>query len=407
MKCTFLVLLIPVSNLLWSQPGWKVYNSTNSTLKADYYNSITIDKSGNIWVGSLLSGVFKFNGTTWTNYRTLNSNILHNDINDIVVDNANKVWVATFKGISVFNGTTFTSYTPANAGFTGSEVYALGKDNNGIIWLSSEDGSGYKGITTFDGTTWKNLTGYPSQINGKEFPDFTFSAQNVAWIAGNGITRYDGTFSFYPYASTKLWSSNCLATDDGGNIWAGGFDGLLKYDGSKWTFIDNVADFGFTSNTQYLDIFPDGDILWVATSKGLLKLDRLTLTLLANYNSANSPLADNDVTGIVKDTKGKIWLSTRTGVVKMDLTGAGIDDEVIGQAINISPNPSQDIFDLSFQTAGKHKYKVSTIEGKSILSGEITSDFVQIDLSDVPAGMYLMYSETGNKINQPVKIIKY
>ena len=109
-----------------AQQGWTVYNSTNSILSSTPYRAISIDQSGNIWVGGSYSGLFKFDGITWTEYNTINSNILDEDINDILVDNSDKVWVANYKGISVFDGITFTNYDTTNAEFGGKTVYTLG-----------------------------------------------------------------------------------------------------------------------------------------------------------------------------------------------------------------------------------------------------------------------------------------
>jgi len=292
-KFSLAVFILLFANPVKSQINWTIYTSTNSILGSDNYRCIEIDQGGNVWVGSAYSGLYKYNGSTWTKFSTSNSTILNNDIYDLLVDNTNKVWAGSYKGVSVYNGITFTNYDTLNAPFNGITVYALGKDKTGKIFLSSKNGSfGYQGITTFDGTNWANLSGYPSQINGDEFSDFAFNASNDGFIASEtGVTKYAGTaFTFYPKATTGLWSSTCVEVDASGNTWWAGFDGLLKYNGSTWTYFDNVADLGVTSNTIFYDMLIDGNIIWLGSTSGLIKFDRVSGMVLANYKATNSPL---------------------------------------------------------------------------------------------------------------------
>lgn len=389
------IILLIITYPSIAQQGWTIYNNTNTILGSGTYKAISIDQLGNIWVGGSYNGLYKFNGTTWTKYSTSNSNILHNDINDIVIDNANKVWVANYKGVSVFNGSTFANYDTLNAAFSGLTVYTLGKDNNGKIWLSSRTGSfGYKGITTFDGTTWTNITGYPSQINGAEFPDFAFASNNDAWIAcQNGFTKYNGAFTYYPPV-TSISKSQSVAIDANGNVWVGGFSALVKYNGSTWTKYDNVTSLGLiSSNTLYYDIFPDGNILWIGCSGGLLKFNITTGTIVANYNSSNSPLVDNCVSKITKDASGYLWLATTVGVVKMDPSIVGVEELDINNQVKIYPNPTSNQLYIESDLS---KFEITIIDftGKTIKTIKQNTNFV--DITDLSNGIYFIKVFTVN-----------
>ncbi len=399
MKKKYLFLLLAIAAFLsfktvQAQVGWTVYNSSNSILPTTVYKAVTIDNAGNIWAGGSYTGLFKFNGTTWTRYSTSNSTILHDDINALQVDNSGNVWAGNYKGISVWNGTSFTNYDTVNAGFNGMTVYALGKDNNGVIWVSSRNGSfGYEGITTYSASTWTNLTGYPTQLNGHEFTDFAFSSTNLAWLGNdNGMANYNGSaFAFYPFATTGIWSSDCIAIDGSGTVWAGGFDGLIKYSSSTWTMYGNASHFGFPSNTFYYDILVDGNILWIGTSQGFLKVDRTTATLLANYNSTNSPLSTNGVVSIKKDAAGILWLGTATGVVKMNPALVGVNEFGATVTLNMFPNPASDILNVSVPetaTGSILSYEIVNLSGAIINSGSIYGAMNKIDVSTLPGGIY-------------------
>ncbi|MBC7693991.1 MAG: T9SS type A sorting domain-containing protein [Burkholderiales bacterium] len=395
-----------------AQTGWTVYSYTTSTnIPNATFNSIAIDQTGNIWAGSSYSGIVKYNGTNWSKFTQSNSNILHDFTNDILVDNSNKIWVGNYKGVSVYNGTTFTNYDTINASFNGSEVYSLGKDNNGVIWLASKIGSfGYKGLTTYNGTTWTNLTGLPSQVVNDEFNDYVFTSTNEAWIAnGGGMLKYNGTFTFYPKATTGLWDSKSIAKDASGNIWAGGFDGLLRYSstGTTWTMRDNIADLGLTSNTFFYDILVDGNYLWLATSSGLLKFNMTTGVIVANYKAGNSPLTTNCVTRLAKDASGKIWMATTIGIVKMDPTLVIGIEEISSQGpFKIYPNPSTGLYNFSYDGFTNLNYKIYSAKGTLVSEGKAGSSNFQINLKNEASGMYFVHINTENSDNQVIKLIK-
>jgi ligand-binding sensor domain-containing protein len=411
-KIYSLLSLITLTLTTVAQPGWTVYsNTTTATIPNASFSSIAIDQTGNIWAGSFYSGVVKYNGSTWSKFTQSTTNLLHDNINDILVDNSNKVWVANYKGLSVYNGTNFTNYDTISAAFNGESVYSLGKDNNGVIWLASKNGSfGYKGLTTYNGSTWTNLTGMPTQVANEDFNDYVFTSTNEAWIAnGGGMLKYTGAFTFYPKAVTGLWDSYAIAKDGSGNIWAGGFDGLLRYSttGTTWIMRDNVVDLGLTSATAFHDILVDGNYLWLATSQGLLKFNISTGMIVANYKAGNSPLTTNCVYRMVKDGAGKIWMATTVGIVKMDPTLViGIDEIKSEGPFKIYPNPSTGIYNFSYDGFTNLNYKVYSVTGALVFEGKASSNDFKINLNEQVGGMYFVHIETENSTKQVVKLIK-
>jgi hypothetical protein len=266
---------------------------------------------------------------------------------------------------------------------------------------------GYLYLMMTDGSTWTNLTGYPSQVISGEFTDFAFTPSNEAWIASQtGFTKYISSFTFYPYAVTGLWSSSCVAVDASSNVWAGGFDGLLKYDGSSWTMYDNVTDLNLGTNTLYNCIFPDGNYLWIGSSAGLLEVNRNTGALLAKYNSSNSPLADNCISKITKDANGYLWMSSSIGIVKMDPTLVGVEENYANIKISIYPNPSEGRYHISMKDQTDLSYEIYALDGKLIKAGKLMSNNSEINIDDSPNGMYFIHIIMPNSDKQIIKLIK-
>lgn len=72
--------------------------------------SINEDNIGNIWVGTVDAGVWKFDGNNLTNYTTKDG-LTSNAVNTIYKDKNGELWFGTdSNGINKFNGTTFSEF---------------------------------------------------------------------------------------------------------------------------------------------------------------------------------------------------------------------------------------------------------------------------------------------------------
>ena len=72
--------------------------------------SINEDMKGNIWIGTVAAGVWKYDGNVLTNYTTKDG-LTSNAVNTIFKDNNGELWFGTDdNGICKFNGMTFTEF---------------------------------------------------------------------------------------------------------------------------------------------------------------------------------------------------------------------------------------------------------------------------------------------------------
>lgn len=72
--------------------------------------SINEDITGNIWVGTVDAGVWKYDGNNFTNYTTKDG-LTSNAVNTIYKDKYGELWFGTDgNGICKFNGSTFTEF---------------------------------------------------------------------------------------------------------------------------------------------------------------------------------------------------------------------------------------------------------------------------------------------------------
>lgn len=155
-------LMMDSKGLIWIATfhgGLQVYNPKTKThknidLNKNFNNTnvstittITEDKSGNIWVGTQISGLYKLVETNeeW-HYKKYNSlskdQIISNDfINTIVEDSEGVLWVGTQAGLNKYNATTdsFLSITRKN-GLKNDAIKGIIEDANHLLWLSTGNG---------------------------------------------------------------------------------------------------------------------------------------------------------------------------------------------------------------------------------------------------------------------------
>ena len=214
--------------------------------------------------------------------------------------------------------------------------------------------------------------GYPQEVVWHE---------SAVWVAsGAGIMRFDpltGERTQYnsnniPYPGNSI-SSICF--DSAGDLWAGGWDGALHFDGESWehftpgnsllptSFVRkvvpdpqagvwlatdqglchysagdwvlyNASNSGYTPSGQFQDLsFDHQGNLWIATSNGVFRFDGSTWL---TFTSSNSTLPSNDISSIAFDTQSTGWFAFGSGVARYNgeswVTLTNLDGVTIGAA---------------------------------------------------------------------------
>jgi ligand-binding sensor domain-containing protein len=92
-----------------ANPDFRASGTSNPGTLARVY-CINEDKEGNIWIGTVDAGVWKYDGTALTNY-TMADGLTSDAINTIYKDNKGELWFGTDEnGICKFNGTRFMEF---------------------------------------------------------------------------------------------------------------------------------------------------------------------------------------------------------------------------------------------------------------------------------------------------------
>ena len=108
-----------------------------------------------------------------------------------------------------------------------------------------------------------------------------------------------------------------IAVDEENNVWFGTRKGVVKFDGINWV-IYNTSNSELVNNNITAIIEDIYGNIWIGTSGG--GVSKFDGTNWITYNTSNSGLASNYVPAIAEDQDGNIWFGTNSGVSKFDDT---------------------------------------------------------------------------------------
>lgn len=244
--------------------NWRSVMRSNG-LCCNNYVLIT-DSEGDIWCWFGYNGLYKYDGSEWTRlYSESYFNGRH--VTCMKEDKYGNIWIGTYmSGIFRFDGTTCTQYTTAE-GLASNRIAAIDTYPDGRILVSSS----YAELSIFDSTSWRILINSPANLY---IHDMIIDKNKHIWLATNeGIVKIEGGITkehFFDW----WYSSYCLSIDKKGDLWAGGYNGLFRFNGREW--ITYTSADGLSSN--YInDIFIDSNNrIWLATHNGIYVSEYLT-----------------------------------------------------------------------------------------------------------------------------------
>ena len=288
---------------------YKTYGITKG-LKDDMIINVYADSKDRLWVSTYTGGVSTLVGDSLINpfqnpaFDTLFvSSILESPNGDI--------WFGTYgEGIFVYDGNELNPYVE-NYRLNSSVVWDVFWDDNEEIWIATNNG-----ITVLDGISTRYYTN-EKEISGERVFSIAEDNNRTKWMAtSRGVTKFDGENfeQITEINGTQLNYVFDLIIDSRNKVWIGMENiGLFWYENNQFTHITRHE--GLVSNYTH-KLFEDrnGNV-WVATDENgisIYKGDGF------KFYRSTAGLNSNEILGFHKDKKGVIWIGTANGLQSFD-----------------------------------------------------------------------------------------
>lgn len=292
---------------------------------------IEFDSNENLWVATYGRGLLKINPTSSQVKEYLmdkrKMRMSENDINTILSFNSDYLLVGTVnKGVQKFDLYS-EEFTPFLENHDGSSLFVrcMIKTENQEIWIGTEEGMFIYDLRSGRYVNIRHTHNDPYSLSDNAIHSLFQDREGGIWIGTffGGVNYFNHSFphfeKYYPIIGKNSISGKSISEfceDDKKNIWIGTEDaGLNKFNPVTKTF----TQCSITSKNIHSLLF-DANKLWVGSfSDGLFVMDIITqkVTTYKSSSSTNS-LKDDNIYSIYKDSSGKIWIGSMTGLQYYD-----------------------------------------------------------------------------------------
>lgn len=216
-------------------------------------------------------------------------------------------------------------------GLSNNNVVSIAQDRDGYMWFCTKDG-----LNRFDSSNFKvfkttenNTNSISSNVLNCVYAD---KFADMVWIGSekNGVDSYNyrtHEFTHYEHDYNQPDKNDISANgvtqitgDESGNIWFATYDGgidFLNRETNEFTNFNVENTPGLGSNYNWCLFYDNEEKVYAGhVNEGFSIINPKTHTAVNFQHRENDPnsLADNTVTHILKDSKDRVWISTRNGL---------------------------------------------------------------------------------------------
>ena len=369
-------ILVRSGEMLWCRQDRLVRRVPVPELGQDVW-SVYEDASLRVWVGTELNGLFVVHPDGTTRHFTEKNGLIIDTIRDICQDAEGDIWLGTIgEGLVELRPrrfqrlrlkaleptrrvTTFFEDGPGRmllgtfgGGVAVAENGSIGRLDRGdlprtVISVQSlaRDASGTRWTAYENGGLWATDTNGRStripdeQAGGGSVKALFNDSRGRLWIGGNdtiAVRSADGVRTFREAGLALGGVTQFVEDPKQGWIWAGGPEGVFRFDGNSWTPLRDARGKPLTNNVA-LHCENNG-VLWITGNS--VPLRRLKEGRLAAITRTNG-LPVTRVFGILDDGLGYWWLPSNRGVARIaksaiDAVADGRQTQLSGQLFVVS-----------------------------------------------------------------------
>lgn len=276
---------------------------------------------------------------------TINDGLSQNVVFAITQDSDGFMWFATKDGLNRYDGYSFTIFqndVNDKNSIASNYITTLFNDRKGTLWIGTDNGVVHtfnKNNNTFQ-RIYLPLTNSMNK-NTQEITTITQDQMGSIWIGTkeNGLFKIPTKEEKHNFAAiTQFYKSpkslnsiidntiTKLHVDDSGILWIATNKGLSRMDSKKETFMNYTIDVRakeiVATNSDFSIesiIQADKNQLWLGTRSGLVLFDTQKFTYeFYPHHLSVFRYGWGDIKEIVEDKKGNLWLATSAELMRFD-----------------------------------------------------------------------------------------
>jgi len=301
------------------------YEESNPTsLSSSAINTLYIDRAGLLWVGTDRGGVNTIATKPFLHRHQLGKSLrIGSRVDGLFADSQGNLWIGAV-GIGLWR------FNPATQGSThvlSDLANEICQDWSGAFWISTLDG-----VVRVDPKTGASTVVWrvPIRQGSQEWIcRMLFDSRGYLWIGTTGSlyrVRDDmkerSVFVHDPQNQHSMTAGqiSSILEDRSGHIWVGTAAGLNRFDRETQSFtrfIHNETDSSSLSNDNWCSMLEDrSGTLWVGTADGLNRFHESSFNFSRFYPS--EPPQSRSVSRMLEDDGGRFWYVSGSGISMFD-----------------------------------------------------------------------------------------
>jgi signal transduction histidine kinase/ligand-binding sensor domain-containing protein/AraC-like DNA-binding protein/AmiR/NasT family two-component response regulator len=318
------------------------YN-VNNGLITNMVEYVYVDREGYVWFATA-TGLQQFDGFNFVNYlynSDDSSSISYNFISTLSEDRNGNIWIGTLgKGLNIFNKERGIFYHLKNesddGSFLTSNIIPRGRkviiqDSEGYLWVNTNFGLNKINIET------RLIEHFHGDLTG----DIIYDQElKVLWIASDRIKKFDTKtkkiehFYVNKEVMPNMTNISSIVLDKDGLIWLGSDAGIVLFDKKSNQFY-NLPGYLKVSGVKSTDMYSwsfrpinaiyedNKGFIWIAIDKSLYKINKLDGKYSIYTHEIDNPnsILDEKIIGIYGNKTGVLWITYMgKGVSKVNIS---------------------------------------------------------------------------------------
>ncbi len=360
--------------------------------------SILLD-GDSAWVGTGDHGLHKYHAGRWTEIE--DPGLASTTIRDVIRDRSGTVWIATDgKGLVELGADRSTHYT-RNSGLTSDAVTSLCEAPDGTLWVGTLGGLHRFAEGRIEPVALKNVRIYRMLVDD----------HGSLWIATErGLIRRNALSGEFEHLESfrgkPLRSISAVAFDREGAVWVASYlDGLYRLKEG------NFKNYSVESGLMSVRV---NAVQEVETGKYLVGGDDGRISQIDGGGVSEwklrQPLPEVRVRGFTRDRRGRLWISSYAGLLRI----SDGEEKLFTSADGLPTNQVRLVFEdrrgriwIGTQNAGLLRWQESAIVQVLDTSSGLLSNFI-LSVRESPAGALLIGTYDGlNVLNTDGSITSY